>query len=104
MIYKVSSSEVFDIYASRMISKRASIKKKAGMISSIESILRTLEECAVEIGKTKIVTEALQDEAKVGLTSISEAEKIPSSKIFEQVLSASHIDEFSKLLLREARF
>jgi hypothetical protein len=56
MIKKASSSEVFDIYASKMISKRASVIKKIASVALLDDAINAAVKLSAELDPTALRT------------------------------------------------
>lgn len=106
MIKKTASSEIFDIYASRMISKRALLNKTA---ASPVGALKYIEELA--IGATKVGAKELEapaiaalnnPTAKASLKVISEATEAEAKGLTKALVNSSKITETSTLILSKA--
>lgn len=102
MIRKTSSSEVFDIFASRMISKRSSLNKVAG---SLAEALELLFRGAEKVGG-KVVADAhltgLATETSKGIKTLSKAEAVPTKELMTALKNSTAIEEASTAILRKA--
>ena len=117
MINKVASSEIFDLYAKRMISKRAA-PSFSGAKNLISEALRSLNGIKEEIfavtsastaslipDAVKVISKAKPDEARVIFEVLNEAGSVPKSakEILNRALTHGYagsyddvIEQFSK--------
>jgi hypothetical protein len=91
MINKTASSEIFNLYAQKMISKRAS----AGIVARIGTLF---SEAASALGDFKVISNTIDTIApsigpsvKSGLTVISEANAVQISKSLDGLVAAAHV-------------
>lgn len=106
MIKKTASSEIFDIYASRMISKRALLNKAA---ASPVGALKYIEELAIgasKVGAKEFETATIaalgNPTAKASLKVISEATEAEAKGLTKALVNSSKITETSTLILAKA--
>jgi len=103
MIKKTASSEVFDIYASKMISKRASINKSAGTMTEL---LKELFVGAEKVGAREIEEASLKavtnPTARESLKTISSATESEAKELTKALTNSSVISEASDVILKKA--
>jgi hypothetical protein len=101
MIKKTASSEIFDLYASKMISKRSLSK-----VASAASILDELFEGAAKVGGRSIAglggITGLSPSVKNSVKVVSDAEVVDSKKLLQALVDSSRITESSEVIMRNA--
>lgn len=101
MIKKTASSEIFDLYASKMISKR-SLSKVAS--TGLSGTLGELFEGATKVGnKTIGGLDSLAPPLKVSLKPISEVTEVDAKGILQALIHSSVIKESADTILSKAK-
>lgn len=104
MIKKIASSEIFDIYASKMISKR-SLSKVASF--NFTGIMAALSEGASNVGKRSIdkldQILGLAPNIKNSIKPVSEAGEVDSKKLLQALVDSSRITESSEVILKNSK-
>lgn len=102
MIKKTASSEIFDIYASKMISKRSLNK-----VAAAGDILADFFAGAAKVGGRSIAgldgITTLTPEIKGSVKVVSDAGVVDSKKLLEALVNSSRIRESSETIMRNAR-
>ena len=106
MIRKTASSEIFDIYASKMISKRAQIIKLSSISAALEKLFLRLMVGAEKVGAKELDAVALRfagsSAAEKSLKSISLATADDIEKSIKSLFNSSRIKESSDVILSKA--
>jgi hypothetical protein len=104
MIKKTASSEVFDIYASKMISKRSLLNKTAGVVADL---IKEFSIGAEKVGAREIEETSLKavanPTAKESLSTISSATEPEVKQLTEALANSSVISEASDVILKKAK-
>jgi len=98
MIKKTASSEIFDLYASKMISKR-SLSKVAAAAGPLVDFF----EGAVKIGRKTINLDPATPALKGALQPISDVAEVEAKSILQALIHSSSIRESAETILSRAR-
>jgi hypothetical protein len=98
MIKKTASSEIFDLYASKMISKRSLSK-----VASAASILANFFDGAVTVGRKTIDLTPTTSAIKGSLKPISDVGEVEAKGILQALIHSSAIRESAETILSKAR-
>jgi len=101
MIKKTASSEIFDLYASKMISKRSLSK-----VASAASILPDFFDGAARVGARSIPSldgiTGLSSSVKSSVKVVSDAGEVDSKKLLQALVHSSRVTESSEVIMRNA--
>lgn len=98
MIKKTASSEIFDIYASKMISKRSLSK-----VAAAASILADFFAGAAKVGAKTIGLDSVAVSLKGSLKPISDVAEVEAKSILQALVHSSAITESSETILSKAK-
>jgi hypothetical protein len=96
MIRKISSSEIFDNYANRMISKRDSIRKGAQATTALSRLMRNLMTIGDEIGTITFAPATINSlslDLRTGINALSSSTSAEAKGVFQRLINAAHINE-----------
>lgn len=104
MIKKTASSEIFDIYASRMISKRVSINKTAGTVTEfLKELFVGAEKVGLKELDATMIGKVPNPTAKEGLKEISQATEGRTKQLTQALVHSSAITESAEVILSKAK-